>query len=117
MNSRRPNLQIAPHELRVGLVFGVEVHRDGVLLDESSDRRIAIADRGQLATAPSGGRIELEHDQLALALGAVGCLLQRLLPPKQRLGERLGLDHGCSSRMLFGEAYPDGPSASLIMSA
>ena len=70
--------------------------RDGVLLDESGDRRIAIADRGQLPAAPSRGRVEIEQDQLALALGALGSLLKRYLPPKQGFGERLGLDHDCS---------------------
>jgi hypothetical protein len=76
------------------------VNRDGVLLDESGDRRSAIADSGQLSTAPSSGRIEVEQDQLVLALGALGSLLQRLLPPKQGFGEWFGLDHGCSSRTL-----------------
>jgi hypothetical protein len=71
-----------------------------VLLDESGDRRIAIADRGQLATAPSCGRVEVEQDQLALALGALGSFLKRYPPPKQGFGEWLGLHHGCSYRTL-----------------
>jgi hypothetical protein len=48
-----------------------------VLFDESGDRRIAIADRGQLSTASSGGRIEVEQNQLVLALGALGSFLKR----------------------------------------
>jgi hypothetical protein len=47
-----------------------------VLLDESDDRRIAIADRGQLAAAASGRGVEIEQDQLALALSLVGSLLE-----------------------------------------
>jgi hypothetical protein len=91
------------------------MNRDGVLLDEPGDRRIAVADGSQLSTASSCWRVEVEQDQLVLALGALRSFLKRYLPPEQRFGERLGLDHGGSCRTLSGKAYPDAPGGPRIV--
>jgi hypothetical protein len=68
VHGRGPNLEVVPGELFTRLVLGVEVHRDGVLLNEPNDRRVAVADCGQLPAATSGRGVEVEQDELVLAL-------------------------------------------------